>query len=225
MLKTMLRRSVLLLAFTFLASCGTQSQLETSWEVPDQPTPPFTELAVIAVLQNQDNSGAFESKVAEVFEKNGVKSVPGFTFLKGRTDLSRKDMAVSVTSSGADGVLIFKLVAVDSTETYVPPTTYTVPATEHREWWEDRYWGYYTPYPYDYWGYWYPAVQVVENPGYWEQHQTYRMHVALYSAAKDRLVWTANAATFDPTSPANEGGSVGELILDQLQHRHLVAKG
>lgn len=221
----LIRRSTLFLLLTGLAACATQSQMETSWEVPTHPGTPFTDLAVIGVLRNADRSEAFESSVAEVFREGGVQSVPGFTFLNGETDLSRDDMAARVKTSRADGVLIFKLVAVDSTEAYVPPTTYTVPADGHADWWVDPYWGYYSAYPYDYWGYWYPAIQVVENPGYWESHRTYRMHVALYSAAKDRLVWTGDTATYDPESPANQGKSVGKLVLDKLKERHLILAG
>jgi len=224
-MKTIVVRLSLLILCAGLASCAAESELETSWEVPTYAGTPFTDLAVIGVLQNRNSSQAFESKAVEVFQHAGIPSIPGFSFLKGETKLSRDDMAARVKGSGADGVLIFKLVAVDSTETYVPPTTYTVPEAIHPEWWDDPYWGYYYPYPYHYWGYWYPAVQVVTDPGYWEPHQTYRIHAALYSVASDRLVWTANTATFDPSSPANEGGSVAKLIAEELQRRGLVPVG
>ena len=72
-----------------LASCGTQTTLETSWSLPGAQAEPFHKLAIIGAMKNQKESRSFESAAVAIFGKDGVDAVPGFTFLNGKTDLSR----------------------------------------------------------------------------------------------------------------------------------------
>ncbi len=207
-----------------LSSCGTQTTLETNWELPNASGKPLTKLAVIGIMKDKSQSTAFESAVVQKLKAQGIQAVPGFTFLEGSTDLTRPEMQKRVEATGADGVLIFKVLAQDRNARYVPPTTYAVPGAFAADWWGDPYWGYYTPYPYSYWGYWYPAMQVVASPGYWETSTTYRVQTALYRASDDKLVWTAVSATYDPTSEANLASSLSGVVIDKLEKAGLVAK-
>lgn len=207
------------------ASCGTQTQLETTWRLPDYQGKPFTKLAVIGLLKSTDESTAFESAVVKRFAAAGVETLPGFSFLHGETKLTQDEMESRVRSTGADGVLMFKQIALDKSETYVPPTTYVTTGAEHPEWWEDHYWGYYTPYGYHYWGYWYPAVQVVAEAGYWETNTTYKVETTLYRVTDGKLVWTAISDTYDPISQVDLGASLSSQVLSSLQQVGLVPGG
>jgi hypothetical protein len=203
-------------------SCGTQTLLETTWSLPDYQGKPFTKLAVVGILKSQDETTAFETAVAAQFAASGVGTVPGFTFLRGETNLSQDEMENRVKSAGADGVLLFKQIAQDQSETYIPPTTYVTTGAEHPEWWKDRYWGYYTPYSYHYWGYWYPAVQVTTEPGYWEMHTTYKVETTLYRVSDGKLVWIATSDTYDPTDQVDLGTSLSGPVLKNLRQSGLI---
>ena len=207
------------------AACGTQTQIETTWSLPDSQGKVFHKLAVIGILRNPDETTGFESAVTKRFIAAGVQTIPGFSFLRGETKLSQAEMENRVRATGADGVLLFKLIAEDESETYVPPTTYVTTGAEHPEWWSDPYWGYYTPYSYHYWGYWYPAVQVVTEPGYWETHTTYRVETTLYRVVDSKLVWTANSDTYDPTSQVDLGASLSGPVLKKLRLAGLIPGG
>lgn len=211
-----------LLPILVLASCATRTVMETNWELPNLEEAPFTKLAVIGIMKHTDESRAFESEVIQKFEKHGVQAVPGFSFLDGKKDLTKDQMEQRVAGTHADGVLIFKIIAVDKSNRYVPPTTYVTPDVDPYDWWEDQFWGYYTPYPYGYWGYWYPAVQVVTTPGYWETSKTYRVETSLYRASDHKLVWTAVSDTFDPTSRVDLASSLSGTILKKLDKAGLV---
>ncbi len=213
----------LLLLAMGLASCATRTTLETNWALPSAEGEDFTKLAVIGILKNEKESTAFESAVAEKFDKHGVQTVPGFTFMEGKKKLSKEEMEKRVNSTGADAVLIFKVIAVDTSNHYVPPTAYISPDVfPYDWWWDDDYWGYYNPYPYSYWGYWYPAMQVVTSPGYWETSQTYVVESSLYRTSDQKLVWTGVSDTYDPTSRADLASSLSGVVLRKLEKVGLV---
>jgi hypothetical protein len=222
-LKDSARMGVLVAMAIAGASCGTQTAIETTWSLSDAQGRLFTKLAVVGILKNQDETIAFESGVVKQFASAGVQTVPGFSFLRGETNLSQSEMETRVQGTGADGVLLFKLIAQDKSKTYIPPTSYVTTGAEHPEWWEDRHWGYYTPYTYHYWGYWYPAVQVVTEPGYWEAHTTFRVESTLYRVRDGKLVWTAVSDTFDPTSQVDLGVSLSGPVLKKLRQAGLIA--
>ncbi len=221
-LKDTARIGVLVGVVLFGASCGTQTQLETAWRLPDAQGKPFTKLAIIGMLKSNDETTAFESAVVKRFATSGVETIPGFSFLRGETHLTQDEMESRVQTTGADGVLLFKQIAQDKSNTYVQPTTYVTAGAEHPEWWEDRYWGYYMPYGYHYWGYWYPAMQVVTQPGYWESHTTYRVETTLYRVSDGKLVWTATSDTYDPTDQVDLGASLSGQVLKSLREAGLI---
>jgi hypothetical protein len=209
-------------ALMSLSSCGTQSRIETTWELPAYTAKPFSKLGVIAVMKSSDESKLFESAAIPKFSAAGVQAVPGFSFLGTDSVLSKDEMEKRVAATGADGVLIFKLIAVDKTKTYVPPTDFVVAGAANPDWWNDRLYGYYAPYPYHYWGYWYPAVQVVRQPGYWETSTNYQVETALYRTVDNKLIWTAMSGTYDPKSDFDLGTSLSTAVIKKLQEAALI---
>lgn len=218
-----LRMVLLLTGAVLMSSCGTQSYLETSYEIPGYTGTPFKHVAVIGIMKDRQLSKSFEITMSNQLTKAGVQAIPGFSFMGNDTSLSQKDMEARVTATGADAILISKVIAVDKTSTYVPPTTYVTADSPEPYWWKDPYWGYYTPYPYHYWGYWYPAMQVVTSPGYWETGQTYRVESTVYRVSDSRLVWTATSDTYDPKNDADLGSSLAPIVVKRLKKAGLLA--
>lgn len=208
-----------------VASCGTQTMLDASWLAPQTQPAPLGKIAVIAVLKDPSASREFEIAASDRLARAGVQAVPGFSILGNDTKLSQAEMEQRVRGSGADGVMIFKMIAVDTTRAYVPPTSYAIPDLAYGSWWDDPYWGYYYPYPYHYWGYWYPAMQVVYTPGYWALEATYRVETALYRTSDSRLVWTATSSTYNPTGDYDLAASLMSAILPELKKDDLVITG
>lgn len=215
--------SLLLLAALGPISCGTETNLESQWELPNLKSKPFAKVAVIAVLKNKDAVDGFESTVVSDFNKRGVQAVPGFSFLGGKKKMTKEEMEKLVNDTGADGVLIFKELAVDKSHHYVPPTTYVVP-DGFGDWWDDDYWGYYNPYPWGYWGYWYPATQVVTTPGYWKTAVAYRVETSLYRVSDNKLIWTGISETYNPETRADMASSIANVVFRTLEKDDLIVK-
>jgi hypothetical protein len=207
----------------FLLSCGTQTTLNTSWHIPLSTDTTFKNLAVIALLKNPTMSQAFEIAVVGKFQKAGINAVPGFSLLKGETNLSPDQLEKRVEAGGADGVLIFKIIALDKTKNYIPPTRY-VTAAPDTVWWQDPVLGYYAPYPFNYWGYWFPATQVVTTPGYWETESTERVETVLYRTSDNKLVWTAVSSTYDPAGNYDLAASLSGVVLKSLERDGLIRR-
>lgn len=206
-----------------LVGCGTQTLLVTNWTLPGGTGEDFAKLAVIGIMHNKTESTAFETSMAAKLEDHGVQTIPGFSFMEDAKNLTKAEMEKRVAGTGADAVLIFKVIAVDKSSHYVPPTTYVTPDDlPDDDWWSDEYWGYYNPYPYHYWGYWYPAWQVVTTPAYWETSKTFVVQSSLYRASDDKLVWTATSDTYDPMDPADLANSLAKIVYKKLEKARLV---
>jgi hypothetical protein len=208
-----------------LVSCATHTALETSWQLPNSGGAPFKKLAVIGIMRDDTESTALESAIVDKLSHNGIQAIPGFSVLNGEKKLAKEEMEKRVAGTGADAVLLFKVIAVDKERNYVPPTTYVIPTGSSSEWWQDKYWGYYNPYPHGYFGYWYPAVQVTATPGYWESSTAYRVESTLYRTSDNKLVWTAVSDTYDPKNQVDLGGSLAGAILEKLERAGLIPRG
>ncbi|MGD1047200.1 MAG: hypothetical protein ABR899_00435 [Candidatus Krumholzibacteriaceae bacterium] len=190
--------------------------------MPQYAGKPFTKLSVIAVMRNKDDSRAFELAAVSKLKAACVDAVPGFSFLPGDSLCSQGRMEQCVKGTSADGVLMFKLIAIDKTRSYVPPTDFLVAGGSFPGWWDDRFWGYYAPYPYHYWGYWYPAYQVVRTPAYWETSTNYQVETVLYRTADNKLIWMSMSGTYDPKSGFDLGKSLSEAVIGKLQRVALI---
>ncbi len=206
-----------------IGACAAQTELVTNWALPGAAGEDFTKLAVVGIMQHQKENTTFESSMTQVFADHGVQAVPGFTFMGDKKNVSKAEMEKRVAGTGAEGILIFKVIAVDKSAHYVPPTTYVTPLDLSDDaWWADHYWGYFNPYPYHYWGYWYPAEQVVTTPAYWEKSKTFVVQSSLYRTSDHKLVWTATSDTYNPTDPAQLASSLGKIVIKKLEKVGLV---
>jgi hypothetical protein len=203
-------------------SCATQSRLVSSWELPSHEVGPFHKIVVFALMRNKEQSKAMEMGAVEQLKKAGVDAIPGFTVINEEKGITLSEMEKGVQSTGADAVMVYKEIAVDRNLQYVPPTAYAVPDGPYDDWWDDPFWGYYAPYPYGYWGYWYPGYQVVASPGYWSQSDTYRVETVLYRTSDDRLVWSAVSETYNPNNQADLGRSLTRRVVQRLERQKII---
>lgn len=222
--KDIFRYSIVSLAILLgTLSCSTSTTLVSSWADPLAQGVTYNKFVIMAIFRNPANGETFEKRVSEEFRSRGLKAVPRFALEGMDTDLSREEMEMRVNDSGADGVLIFRMIAVDMENTYVRPTTYVVKRTKNPGWWSDPYWGYYHTYPHHYWGNWHTSTQVVWAPGYWESNLTYRIETSLYRASDKKLVWTATSSTYDPQGESDLAESLSKSVLKSLKRAGYLA--
>ena len=212
----------LVIAMFGFSSCGTQTRIETTWKAPMYEGKPFSKIAVIAIMKKHQDSKTFELAAVSQFQKAGIDALPGFSFFGSDTSLSQAELETRVKTTGADAVIIFKLIAVDKSRSYYPPTSYIVDGAPYLDWWDDPFWGYYTPFPYSYWGYWWPAYQVVNTPGYWVTNADYQVESAMYRVSDSKLIWTAMSGTYDPKGDYDLGNSLTWTVIGNLKKDGLI---
>src|SRR5690606_4911064 len=143
---------------------------------------------------------------------------------------TREEMERELGSANADGLLIFRLIAVDERQVYRPPTEY-LPAMPPGIIWGDPFYWYYYPHWHYYW-HWRSSWAVTRSRGYWEEYTYVIVESSLYDNDTDRLVWTAKSETMDGTRFDRLAASVADEITDNLvdlglleSSRHALALG
>lgn len=218
---TMLSRYklILLSCVLWLSACAAPTHIESSWMDTSFDKKPFKNIAVVALFNGITESREFEAQAVTALEQQGVTAEHGHDFLTSGKKYSHAELEKALSKVGADGILIFKLIAVDENDTYIPPTVYEGTGPYYDEW---PYYNYYYPYPY-YYDYYDSAYQVTATPGYWQDTQYYVIETALYDNASDRLVWTAKSDTRNPENFDALAESVIAKVTNKLEQSELIA--
>ena len=104
-----------------------------------------------------------------------------------------------------DGVLVSRLLSVNQSQEYVPPSTHTVPTSYH---------GYY-----DYYG---TSYALVHEPGYFKTNTTFRLETNLYSVPAGGLVWSGQSETLNPASLTDVIDSMTAAVAKRLKEEKLI---
>ncbi len=210
---------LLLSCVLWLSACAATTSIESSWMDASFDKKPFKNIAVVALFNGKAESRQFEAQAVTALEQQGVTAEQGHVFLTDGKKYSHKEMEKALSKVGADGILIFKLIAVDENDTYIPPTVFAAEGPYDYDW---PYYDYYHPYPL-YYNYFDSARQVTATPGYWQDTKSYVIETALYDNASDHLVWTVKSDTRDPKNFAALAKSVITKVTGKLSEFQLIA--
>lgn len=204
-----------LLAVTLLAACSiAPTRIESSWTDATFMGPPFERIAVLALFDTVTESRNFESRAAQLLSEQGVEVVEGHSFLEPGVDYDRDEMEQQLMAADVDGILIYRLIAVDERRVYRPPTAYLRNTPRSVMWGDPFYWYYYPNWNY-YW-HWRSSLDVVRAPGYWEEYTYVIVESSLYDNGNDRLVWTAKSETMDDTEFDALADSIADTVTKEL---------
>jgi hypothetical protein len=173
--------------------------LNTAWFDSTYTGGPFKRILVVGVTGTMTDRRAFDDMFAQMLTGAGVQGMPGYQFIPDASTASEAAFNEGVAKSGADGLLLVRLLGVD-TRTQV--TTTMVPAA-------------YGPYG----GVWGPAWYAVPNI---QQYQTANVETTLFEVKSHQPVWSAITETFNPRSVAAETPGFAKVIIGQLTARGLL---
>ena len=173
--------------------------LRTAWFDSTYTGGPFTRILVIGVSGNVADRRVFEDMFAQMLTAAAVQGVPGYQFIPDAPSASEPTFNEGVAKSGADGLLLVRLLGVDQ-RTQV--STIMVPATVG-------------PYGSAWGPMWYAVPNV-------QQYQTANVETTLFEVKGHRPVWSATTETVNPTSVATETPGFAQLIIGQLAARGLL---
>ena len=201
---TLVRLFTALCAVTLLAACQTTS-IQSAWFDTSYRGGPFKKVVVIASDGTTSDSRVFEDIFVQKLTATGVAAVPGYSTVPATARQTEGPFAAAVAATGADGVIIVRLLRVD-TKTQV--STMMMPGPMIGPWG-----GFYGPGFYG--GGFYAVPEVT-------QYDVASVETNVYAVATRTLVWAATTQTLNPRTVAQEAPGYADLIITQLRARSLL---
>jgi len=187
-----------------LTACQTTS-IQSAWFDTSYRGGPFKKVVVIASDGTTADSRVFEDIFVQKLQAAGVQAVPGYTTVPPDARRSESTFAPAVATTGADGVILVRLLRVD-TKTQV--STVMMPGPMMGPWG-----GFYGP---GFYGGGFYAVPDVT------QYDVASVETNVYNVASKTLVWAATTQTVNPTTVAQEAPAYADIIIAQLRARNLL---
>ena len=202
-----IRSALLLLALvTLVAGCQTTS-IQSAWYDTNFRGGPMRKIVVVGSVNSVADGRVFEDIFAEKLRAAGVEGVAGYTVIADETRGTEAQFATAVASTGAQGLLLVRLLRVD-TRTQVSTTM--VPGG--MGWgWGGGWGGWGSPFG--------PSMVPVQQVS---QYDLATVESKLYDVQTKQLVWAATTTTFNPTSVARETPGFAGVIIGQLAQRGII---
>jgi hypothetical protein len=202
------RSLLLVVALSALSACQkTTTTIPLSWRNPAYENGGFEKLFVIGVGKDDGTRRLFEDRFAKAIALEGAAAQASWGHLPQSERLSAKQIRGAIDGDDFDGVLITRLLGINQSEEYVPPSTHTVPTTY---------------YGYGYYGYYGTSYEIVHQPGYYKTNTTFRLETNLYSVATGDLVWSGQSDTVNPESITDVIDSMTSAVAKKLKAEKLI---
>lgn len=199
---------VCIVAGAALAACSkTTTSIPLSWRNPSYADGSFHKLFVIGVGEDDAGRRLFEDTFAKSLAEQGAAAQASWGKLPQSTQLSEEQIRGAIEGGDFNGVVIARLLKVDESKEYVPPSTYSVPSAYHG---------------YGYYGYYGTSYEVVHQPGYFKTNTTFVIETNLYSVATGDLVWSGQSETLNPESLADVIDSMTAAVAKKLRSEKLI---
>lgn len=189
-----------------LAGCST-SRLTTSWVSPQAQNEGkhFNKVLVLGLMSNRNRAAKvnMETFLANDLRKIGVNAITstdlyGPMAFRGMTE---KEVIRSLNRNDVDGIVTIAMIDKNSSSRFVP-----------------GYWG-----AYPFWGYYSFYAPYMWGGGYYQKTTSYSFETNLYDMDKgNKLLYSAQSETVDPTSPERLGNDFAKTIVNDLKYKNLI---
>jgi hypothetical protein len=191
-----------------------RTTIESSWTDRAHLGPPLDRLAVVALFDTRADSLAFERSATDYLAMHGVATVPAHELLTPAAIemLDETEIRERLAATDVDGILIFRLLAVDERSEYQvpgphPPDAPSDGANGNAYSWPSR-----------------QSAPVTRSQGYWIEQDFLVAETALFDNRNDRLLWTAKSETLDDAHSRRTSESIVRTIARQLFAMNLIAR-
>ena len=193
MANPMLRRFALIALAWLLASCAATT-LQSTWRDPGYQGGAFKRVFVLGLsARDVTTRRVLEDVVAARLMAAGVEAVPGWQFLAHDGPADESALTAAVVSSRADGMLMVRLLGIDTQTTVWAPM-----GPGPRFGWYGFYSGWYA----------YPQIT---------QTQIAVIETTLFDVRSQRIVWSATSETQNPSSVQKDAPGFADVILASLR--------
>jgi hypothetical protein len=203
MLRVPLAGTVLLAA---LCGCAT-TELTNTWKDPQYGGGAVKKVMVVGISNQSSVRRTFEDTFAEMLKANGVEVVPSHTLVPEDGPMPEDRLRAAVAQSGADAVLITRMVE-RQTEVTVTPAVAMPPPTGMRM---RGYYGYYSGA----WvGYYEPATV--------HQYDYIVAETTLFAGNNPQPVWTGTTRTMESKDIRGATEGFAKPVIEALKKEGLI---
>ena len=189
-----LARWLVLVAGAWLAAGCASTTLQSTWLDPGYKGGPFKRIFAIGLSARDVTARrVLEDVLAAKLKAGGVEAVPAWQFLANEGPADEGALASAVAASAADGMLMVRLLGVD-TQTTVWTTVMPGPGF--------GWYGFYSG--------WYAYPQVTQT-------QIAVIETTLFDVRSQRIVWSATSETINPSSVQKDAPGFADVILASLR--------
>jgi hypothetical protein len=187
------------LCFFLVGSCATTT-LTTVWKEQGFHRT-MRKVVVIGTFRTSATRNTFEDDFVNQLKAQGVDAVASYTFISLKELPDRNLVMSRVKATGADAVLVTRLLGKQIEETYVPDERYVLP---------------------DYYHFWEPYYQYLYTPGYTAGEEYAFAETNIYDTGDNKLIWSARSETQLAGRNAAEIKSFVRAIIDRLSEDKLI---
>jgi hypothetical protein len=179
---------VLIIAVLF-DCCSSSTVITASWKNPEQSYHKYNHVLVAALTSNTTAKLTVENEMASILGANinVVKSIDEFPANMTNSDSDEVVIMNKVKNKNINAILTVSLIDKETQSRYIPDSRYGYDPMGGFGYY-GNFWGYYN--------YWYPYAYA---PGYYIQDKIYFIETNLYDVSTEKLVWSAQSKTYDPT--------------------------
>jgi hypothetical protein len=205
-------------AALLLSGCAaSRTTIESSWADAEYSGPPLDRIAVVALFDTRADSLAFERNAADFLESLEIATVPAHALLTPAETLTLDEAQIRerLAPTDVDGILIFRLVAIDERREYQVPTP-PIAGGNVFSWYYDS-----SSVDPTVSG---PAADPTGSRGYWIEQDFLVAETALFDNRSDRLLWTAKSETLDDARLRRTSESIVRAVARRLIAMDLIAR-
>ncbi len=195
-------RFFMLILVLITAGCASTT-LTNSWRAPDY-SDAISSLVVVGVSKQASVRRVFEDEFAAQLDAQGVRAVPSYTLVPEDGPIDEDSLRKAVESSGADAVIITRLVKVENKVAVSQPSP---PITAR--------------YPY-YYGYYSRAWVGYYEPPVVQQYDIVISETTVFVKDRAEPVWSGTTETFAPTDLKKETTGFAKVVIEALSKEALI---
>lgn len=200
-------RHFLLLPLLIAAGCSTSTSITGSYKDAGAPKENFNKVFVVALTERASARQTVENNIAQLVTSRGAAAVKSSdalppNFRTGNSTNDKNALLTKIKETKCDGIITIALVNQENETRYVPGTTNYYPMRT------GYYGGFGTYYAYGYSNYY--------DPGYYTDDKVYYLEANLYDAATEKLVWSAQSKTYNPTSLDDFLAGYSKALSEQM---------
>jgi hypothetical protein len=186
-----------------LGACAPNTEVIDSWKDPNIGPQRYEKILGVFISQDASLRRAGEDQLA----KRLPNVVPSHSALPEDATRDRDKARVWIRQQGFDGVVIMRPVKVDKETTYVPGSSYVVPA------------GYGSMY-----GYWGTGWGYAYDPGYVRQDEVVMVETNVYNVSDAKLVWASRTKSYNPESVRQLVDEIVDQTAAEMKKQKVVAE-